>query len=102
MKKKCRCKKCIKFRKNNSFEFLDIYGLSYTIAEFLIPRLKAFKKHTFSYPANLKSMKEWHNIINKIIKAFEIYAKDGIIINDQDKIEEGLKLFQEYFRDLWI
>ena len=81
MKKKCKCKTCVKFRKKHSFEFLDIYGLYYTIAEFLVPRLKAFKKHTFSFPANLKS-KEWDKILDKMIKAFTL------INNDESKTTE--------------
>lgn len=100
LKRKCRCKKCVAFRKHHPFEFLDIYSLWATIAEFLIPRLQAFKKHTYSNPANI-TMKEWHNTLDKIIVAFEIFLKDEIK-KDNKTCEKGLKLFAEYYRDLWI
>jgi len=100
-KKKCKCKKCVKFRKEYSFDFLDIYGLYYSIAEYLAPRLKAFKKYTFSHPCNI-SMKEWKTILNKMIIAFQIIAKEGFTEKDTKKIEEGFKLFIEYYHDLWI
>ena len=101
--KKCKCKKCVKFRKKHPFEYLDIYGLYFTFAKFLAPRLKAFKKYTFSFPANIES-KEWDITLDKMIFAFEIFAKDDIIIEDKqcEKIKEGIDLFAKYFRDLWI
>lgn len=100
--KKCRCKKCISFRKKYSFEYLDIYGFYYHLAFYIYPRLEAFKDNTFSYPCGISS-KKWNNILNKMIFAFKTIAKDDNIKNiDYKKIEEGLKLFSKYFRDLWI
>jgi len=101
-KQKCRCKKCVAFRKKYAFEFLDIYGLYHTISEFMVPRLKAFKEHTFSMPCDLKSIQQWHKILDKMILAFDIYAKDNRKKEDIPKVEEGMKLFVEYFGDLWI
>lgn len=100
---KCRCKKCVQFRKEHTFEYLDIFGFYLIIAEFLVPRLKAFKKYNFSYPMGL-TKKKWNTILNKIILAFEIIIKDDVVYESKKvaKIEEGLKLFAEYYRDLWI
>lgn len=98
---KCRCKGCVKFRKKYPFEFLDIYGLYYTIAQYLVPRLKAFKKHNFSFPVYLTS-KEWDKILDKMIKAFELINSDDIGTEDYANIDKGIKLFAEYYRDLYI
>jgi len=101
--KNCNCKKCQEFRKTHDFEFIDIYGLNYTIAKFLAPRLKAFEEETFSHPVCM-TLKEWKSKIKKMVIAFEILAKDDIIVRPKlnKTIEEGLSLFREYFRDLWI
>ncbi len=101
MKKKCRCKKCVKFRKKYPFEYLDIYGFYLNIAEFLAPRLKAFKKHNFSHPIGL-TPKKWDKVLDKIIKAFELIAKDEREKEKYKEVEEGIKLFTEYYFDLWI
>lgn len=102
-KKKCRCKKCISFRKDHDFEWLDIYGLYYHLSEYIYPKLEAFRDNTYSNPICLGS-KKWTNILNKMIFAFKTLADDDIIIEDkqQKKIEEGLELFAKYFRHLWI
>ncbi len=102
-KKKCNCKRCVSFRKDYAFEWLDIYGLYYSLSKDIFPKLEAFRDNTYSNPGGMSS-KEWTKILNKMIFAFKTLAKDDIIIEDKkrDKIEEGLKLFGEYFRDLWI
>ena len=99
--KKCRCKKCVEFRKNHSYEYLEIYGLYHTIAQFLLSRLKGFKKYTFSNPCNL-TMKQWHKILDKMIFAFNAIAKDNRNKKNWDRVKEGLDLFNKYYFDLWI
>jgi len=48
-------------------------------------------------------MKQWLDILDKMIYAFEIVAKDDIVeeIKNIDKINEGLALFAKHFFDLW-
>ena len=100
-KKKCRCKTCVAFRKEHDFEFLDIYGLYYTIAKFLVPRLTAFKKATYSFPVDL-TFKQWKGILNKMIFAFDKIAKENRDDKYSEKIAEGLELYSKYFYDLLI
>ena len=76
--KKCRCKKCISFRKEYPFDFLDIYGLHYHLSRYIYPRLEAFRDHTYSNPIGLSS-KKWTKTINKMIFAFKLTAQDDII-----------------------
>lgn len=85
--------------------------LDVTIAKFLIPRLKELKDTKNCYPESVSSMKEWHLILKKIIKAFEIVAKQqhlspafGPMLEDgnRDKtMSEGLELFAKHFTNLW-
>jgi hypothetical protein len=99
--KKCRCKKCISFRKEHDIEWLDIYGLYYHLSKHIYPRLKLFRDNTFSYPMGL-TLKKWKIILNKMIFAFKAIAKDDRKEEEYKKIEEGLKLFAKYFTDLWV
>jgi len=102
-KKKCRCKKCVAFRKEYDFEYLDIFGLYHTISEFLVPRLEAFKNNSYSYPIGL-TPKKWKIVLNKIIFSFKAINRDDISyeIKHKEKISEGINLFAEHFLNLWI
>ena len=81
----------------------DIYSLDITIVEFLLPRLKEFKKTTkFSYPAHL-TPEEWSTIIDKFILFFEKYLKNYTFmsIEKDESITEFCTLFRKYFSHLW-
>ena len=99
--KKCRCKKCISFRKSHDFEYLEIYGLYYHLALYIYPRLEGLRDNTFSHPIGL-TLRKWKSILNKMIFAFKIITKDTPNAKDYKKVDEGLKLFSNYFTNLWI
>lgn len=124
-------------KKIRNIKYKDIYNLDSTIARFILPRLKFFRKKTFSCPYGF-TLEEWKDILDKIILAFELIldtsepnfgelkfnkektdnghwkmVKDPSSTFDTEayikwkedkeaKIEESLKLFAEYFQDLWI
>lgn len=82
----------------------ELCNLDYTICEWLLPRLKAFKEKTIGYPSTLNSPKEWYDILEKIILALELYNSD--LLDNQERarseqIKEGSELFSKYFRNLW-
>lgn len=108
----------INIKKDQGFSPDEIWSLRTNIALFLLPRLKYFKEYNVSYPANLNSINEWIEILNKIILAFSSVLKDDSYIPEKyldqynenitlarkkynEDIKEGLKLFSEYFFDLW-
>lgn len=124
-------------KKIRNIKYKDICSLDITLAKFILPRLKFFRKNTCSYPYGF-TFEEWKDILNKMILAFELILdtsepdfgdlkyytektdnghwkmiKDPNSTFDtkvyrkwhkdrQEIIEEGLKLFAEYFQDLWI
>ena len=124
-------------KKNRSIKYKDIYSLDNTIARFVLPRLKFFKKNIIGYPPDI-TFEEWKDILDKMILSFELILdtsepdfgerkyhiekiNDNIskLVEDPDstfdseahmkwckdkesKINEGLKLFAEYFQSLWI
>ena len=72
------------------------------MAREIAPRLKAFKalkKH--GWPDDFESQEDWNNAIQKMIDAFEL-VKDYSPSYDEDIqiMNEGVKLFCKYYRDL--
>lgn len=102
-----KCKRYAKQRKKRGFDDTETWSLDGTIADFVYPRLKRLKKLNTGYPSTLKSIKEWENILDKMILAFK-HLRDDNICNSieserkrQEEIAEGLKLFAKYFQHLW-
>ena len=54
----------------------ETWNLDCTIAKFIVPRLKLFKKVVDCYPGHLDSMDEWYEIIDKMIYSFTYYTED--------------------------
>ena len=101
MKKK-RKKVFQKQLKKNGFDDTELWNLDGTIMEFLIPRLKRFRKILHGYPSQLTEEK-WDKVLKQMIKGFEEYQKDDMLdkTRDQKKIDKAFKLFTEYFVHLW-
>ena len=87
------------------------------MAEWILPRLKRFKELNNGYPGDL-TWERWNEILDEMIWAFEYIANDGenrIFTDDpltrekereewnvaEKRVDDGLKLFGEYFRGLW-
>lgn len=104
----------------------ELWNLDNTIAKWILPRLKAFKKDSIAFPADLDSPDEWDEILDKMIWSFDYITnqdeyEDEIIEKYKDnefdedghyrwikdakelseKCQEGLDLFAKYFRSLW-
>ena len=65
-----------KHQKNHMYQ--DTWSLDYYIAKFVLPRLKLFKKVERGYPCDLKSIDEWHDILEcdylkGLLNGFTIY-----------------------------
>lgn len=105
-----RYKKHVVQLKKFGFSNAETWGLYSVIAEFILPRLKDFKKTTMSYPMGI-SEEEWNNILEKMIFAFEwtLTCENGNNLNlseeeskiNWDRHKEGIDLFSKWFMDLW-
>lgn len=95
--------------RNSKFVEGELYNLDYTFTAFILPRLKAFKEHQIGHPGSL-DQSEWHNILDKMIHAFQLLYDDCIDKYDweplseeqENDIYEGIQLFAKYYRCLWI
>ena len=81
----------------------EVWNTDNVLAQLISPRLQAFKaldKH--GYPPECKDMREWNNIIQKMIDAFELMKYVHTPSPDENKIiEQGLDLFCKFYRYLW-
>ena len=97
-------KREIKYKKQRlkrGFDDSETWSLYTTIASFIVPRLKRFKKVNNGYPANLTE-EEWDTILDKMIFSFENCDHDKLFEKEfYDKYEEGINLFAKYFMGLW-
>lgn len=96
-----------KKRQYHHFKNEELWSLDVTIAKFILPRLKRFKKHTMGHPAELTE-KQWDAILDKIIFSFAFIAGPDMwnikYMGDEKtwkKVNEGLQLFAEWFNALW-
>lgn len=85
------------------FDDTELWNLDVSIAKFIFPRLKAFSK-SGCRPGHLEE-EEWLEILNKMIRSFELMSDDVDAFSYDAKInmeiEEGLELFHQYYRNLW-
>ena len=83
----------------------QLYDLRGTITQYILPRLKAFKKmKRMGYPGGLTEEK-WEAILDEMIVGLELCHKDdkGELNNLKDirRASKGWKLFAKWFGDLW-
>ena len=89
--------------RKHDYPIEEVWNTDNVLAQLISPRLQAFKaldKH--GYPPECKDMREWNNIIQKIIDAFELMKYVHTPSPDENKIiEQGLDLFCKFYRYLW-
>lgn len=99
----------------------DTWCLDITIAEFVLPRLKLFKKLNNGYPGieDMDTPEKWDEALDKMINAFEIITSEdtfyecwsakaitgeeikSILKQQKKEVDEGLQLFAKWFHHLW-
>ena len=93
-----------KQRIERGFDDSETWSLTDTISNFIIPRLKRFKEINGGILCEMTS-EEWNLILDKIIRAFELSARDkGSRIwnkEEEKELDEGLDLFRQWFFALW-
>lgn len=107
-----RYKKFQKFKEEHGFSPDECWSFYISICIFILPRLKHFRekiKEIKVHPTTFDNVNEWLKVLDKMIYAFQwILDEDKIPYDNKKKsdkiykgIEEGLKLFSEYFQCLW-
>jgi len=102
-----RIKYCYQ-RWTRGFDDRELWNLDDTIAQFVLPRLRAFRDYTSSHPGEM-TFEQYKEKIDEMIFAMEftILEGDGLMIGAKDfdtkykRYRHGMRLFAKYFRDLW-
>jgi hypothetical protein len=98
-----RQKHFAKQRIKRGFDSTEMWCLYSAIVKFILPRLKAFKEESGGYPGGFNKRKEWDEILDKMIEAFELINEKDHYSDEEtnNKIDEGLDLFRKWFYNLW-
>lgn len=78
----------------------ECWNLNITFAEFILPRLKRFKKDTNCYPCNdeITSPEDWDNILDKMILAFEYILEEDNWCYDNPQYDYSAGLHMKTIR----
>lgn len=87
------------------FDDSETWSLDCILAKHILPRLKRFKQVNIAYPTDL-SFVQWNEYLDEMIYAFEYYASEKIYQFDfkpeeYQRVQQGLKLFSQYYGGLW-
>lgn len=106
----------LNFHMTNDFYFEECWNLDATLAALILPRLIHFRDNHCGVPGCLfeydefghikeeDGSKKWDEILDKMIWAFYLYISVNSLYwtkEQKQQIDEGLKLFAEYFQSLW-
>ena len=75
----------------------DLWNVDVTLAEIIVPLLKAYKNHEIH-------VKPTHKELDAMIWTFEQVLSDGYFLGqyDEKQFNKGMKLFIKNYRRLWI
>jgi hypothetical protein len=84
----------------------DLVNLDIVIAEFIAPRLQAFRDVTDSFPEDLDDMGEWHAELDEMIAAFHVIGhpsnpNDDTAVPYTPVHQARLALFARRLGHLW-
>ena len=93
-----RYEKHMKQIEKRGFADDELWSFDNTLAEFILPRLIEFRKHS----KKCIDAPQLHKDIKKMIKAFKLIREDCISTDEeQEVVDKGLRLFSDNFRSLW-
>lgn len=91
-------------RKNRGFDDTELWNLDVTFAEYIVPRLKAFRKLECGHPDGL-TQEEWNKELDEMIWYFEFTCSDDKWFDfskeTQNRKRKALKLFAKRYENLW-
>ena len=84
------------------FSVYEFFNLDHTFDLLIYPRLCYFRDHCNVGSPGGMSFEEWNNILDNMIEGFRLsLTVDYATRNQQEKIDNALKLFAEYYHCLW-
>ena len=93
-------------RRTRGWDDSETWNLDHSIAVLLLPRLRRFKELNNGYPSQFTDA-EWNVVLDDMIYCFQFYAGGGPYDWngeegwDKERAAKGLKVFVEFYNDLW-
>lgn len=80
----------------------ELWNLDITIAEFIAPRLKAFRSYQIGHPPDLTE-EEWETILLEMQKGFDMVIADEANYDEETikQVKKSLELLTKYYHFLW-
>ncbi len=102
-------------RRIRGFDDSELWSLDNSLAEYILPRLIAFKEYNthgcasefFDEDNKEDECMKWKEVVDKMIFAFKHATNDYYIADIEEnkkadeKAQEGFELFGKYYADLW-
>ena len=92
-------------RIERGFDDSETWNLDNTLSSFILPRLKVLREVTTGFPRELDSLDDWKEILDKMIRAFELELEDDfdtpMDAKNERAFNEGINLFAHFYRSLW-
>ena len=102
-----QAERTIKFwwqRRTRGWDDSELWSLDHSLAQVILPRLKAFAASRMGYPADMTN-EQWSEHLETMINSFEAIASEdywGVEgLKQDEEIQRGLDLFGKYYRALW-
>lgn len=90
----------------DDFDPEELYSLHCTIAAFVLPRIREFRRHYSSATPLGLTEEKWNGILGKIETAMDLTVQDGngraLTPKEWKKVQKGIKLFGKWFNALWF
>ena len=94
-----------KIRKRTGISPDETWSLDVSLAHFMAPRLKAFRKYAGGHPVSFRSHAAWLRTVQKMERAFRLIIEegDGKVLDEKRRKQEeaGLDLFRKHLESLW-
>ena len=95
----------------NGYSQCDTWGIDYYLVRILIPMITRLRNRDIGYPESCSSPEVWNSILDQIIEGFKAaerllnleYESDFHYHMRKDEVifKNGMRLFTEYFFNLW-
>lgn len=89
-------------RRTRGWDDRELWNLDWHIAQFILPRLRAFASANKPTPHGL-TPEAWRRKLDDMAYAFEVHAEEPPVFGaDWDRRKRGLHYFAEHYGSLWI
>jgi hypothetical protein len=93
-------------RGKNGYAKPDLWSFDVYLSKVIGKGVQELANNSHGHPSELKTLKEWTTILNKMSRGFlnysnKVFSAKNYSSEDEKKLEESLELFKKHFLHLW-